>query len=301
MSRRSDARIDQLGAANRWGKRTAPLLATMLAFPPVARGVRLLETYLAILQGKGAGSGWGLQGEVEAAARSVRTAQPLIVDAGANVGAWTLAIDEWLAPLHPCYLLIEPSTHCLPALQGLPLRYFDIVHAAVGKFDGEAELISNAAGSEAASLHLRRDTYHQYAQMAGSVRATEQGPKSEALRERVAVRSLDSLAAERDIPHINLLKLDVEGNEFDALLGAKRLLGEKRVDAICFEFGSAHINSRVFFHDLWDLLHPLGYTIHRIMPGGGLLPVTSYYEDLEHFRGVSNYIAVSGSVTTLQA
>lgn len=301
MARRSDVRVDQLGAANRWGKRTAPLLATMLAFPPLARGVRLLETYLAILQGKGAGSGWGLQGEVEAAARSVRTAQPLIVDAGANVGAWTLAIDAWLAPLHPCYLLMEPSTCCLPALRGLPLRCFDVLHAAVGQFDGEAELISNAAGSEAASLHPRRDTWHQYGQPDELVHATEQGTKAQALRERVAVRSLDSIAAERNIAHINLLKLDVEGNEFDALLGARRLLDEGRIDAICFEFGSAHINSRVFFHDLWDLLHPSGYTMHRIVPGGGLLPITTYYEDLEHFRGVSNYIALSGSITHLQA
>ncbi len=56
-------------------------------------------------------------------------------------------------------------------------------------------------------------------------------------------------------------------------------------------FGSGNLNSRTFFHDFWDELHPLGYRLQRIGPGGVLLPVDAYYEDLEYFRGVSNYLA----------
>ncbi|MGL4649292.1 MAG: FkbM family methyltransferase [Caldilineaceae bacterium] len=271
-------RIDQMGSANRWGKRLAPLMAAPLQISPVARGVRLLENYLAILQGKGAGSGWGLLGEAEAAARQIRTAQPLIVDVGANLGHWSLALDALLASLHPCYLLIEPSPHCQAALQRLPLRCFEVVQAAAGDHDGEAELLSERAASEAASLHERRDSFHQ----------SDRPPA----RDAVAVRRLDSLTAEREVEFINLLKLDVEGSELEALRGAERLLNEGRIGAIAFEFGSAHINSRVFFHDLWDLLTPLGFAMQRIVPGGGLLPVRAYYEDLEFYRGVSNYLAL---------
>lgn len=273
-------RIDQMGAANRWGKRLAPLLAAPLALPPLARAAALAESYLAILQGKGAGAGWGLAYEAEAAARTVRTAQPLIIDVGANLGAWALAVDALLAPLHPCYLLVEPAPACQAALAALPLACFEVVQAAAGDRDGEALLLSQSAGSEAASLHARRDSYHQ---------------SDDVQRELVAVRRLDSLAAERDIDFINLLKLDVEGSELEALRGAERLLGEGRVGAIAFEFGSAHINSRVFFHDLWDLLTPLGFAIERILPGGRTLPIPAYYEDLESFRGVSNYLALSHS------
>lgn len=273
-------RIDELGAANRWGKRLAPLLAAPLALPGAARAAALVESYLAILQGKGAGSGWGMAGEAAAAARTVRTAQPLIVDAGAGMGAWALAVDALLAPLHPGYLLIEPAPACQAALGALPLACYQVVQAAVGAADGEALLLSDAGCSQAASLHARRDSYHQ---------------SNAQQRAQVALRRLDSLTAEHEIEYINLLKLDVEGSELDALRGAERLLGAGRIGAIVFEFGSAHINSRVFFHDLWDLLHPLGFSIQRLAPGGRAIPIAAYYEDLEHFRGVSNYLAVAHS------
>ena len=61
--------------------------------------------------------------------------------------------------------------------------------------------------------------------------------------------------------------------------------------AISVEFGSGNITTRTFFHDIWDLLHPRGYQLARIAPGGRLIPVTEYYEDLEYFRGVTNYLA----------
>jgi hypothetical protein len=51
------------------------------------------------------------------------------------------------------------------------------------------------------------------------------------------------------------------------------------------------VNSRTFFRDFWELLIPLGFEIRRICPGGRTIGVKSYYEDLEMFRGVTNYIA----------
>lgn len=48
---------------------------------------------------------------------------------------------------------------------------------------------------------------------------------------------------------------------------------------------------RTNFHDFWDILQGYGYTIKRICLGGILLKIETYYEDLEYFRGVSNYLA----------
>jgi hypothetical protein len=62
---------------------------------------------------------------------------------------------------------------------------------------------------------------------------------------------------------------------------------------LTFEFGSGQINSRTFFHDFWDLLQPLGFALRRICPGGRTVPVDEYYEDLEYFRGVTNYLALA--------
>jgi hypothetical protein len=51
----------------------------------------------------------------------------------------------------------------------------------------------------------------------------------------VSAQTLDEFAETEGIADIRLLKLDLEGAETDALLGAKRLLADKAVDQILFE------------------------------------------------------------------
>lgn len=80
--------------------------------------------------------------------------------------------------------------------------------------------------------------------------------------------TIDQVLDELGIETADFMKLDVEGNESAALRGAGRSLAAKRIKALSFEFGSGNANSRTFFHEFWDLLQPLGYTIHRIWPGG---------------------------------
>jgi Methyltransferase FkbM domain len=108
----------------------------------------------------------------------------------------------------------------------------------------------------------------------------------------VPVVTLDAVIRDHNVAKIDLLKLDIEGAELAALCGSHDSLQGGIVSAIQFEFGSANIYSKTFFRDFWEILSPLGYRLSRILPGGRLLSVPEYSEDLEHFRGVSNYIAV---------
>ena len=103
---------------------------------------------------------------------------------------------------------------------------------------------------------------------------------------------VDKLVSEKGLDHVDFLKMDIEGHELFALRGAIQSLSARRIKALSFEFGSGNINSRTFFRDFWDLLIPLGFELRRICPGGGTVVVKSYYENLEVFRGVSNYIGV---------
>jgi hypothetical protein len=105
------------------------------------------------------------------------------------------------------------------------------------------------------------------------------------------VSTLDAFVASKDIACIDFLKIDVEGHEMSVLKGGANSIEAGKVRAIAFEFGSADVYSRIFFRDIWDFLTGHDYKIRRIVPGGNLVEVESYYEDLEHFRGVSNYIA----------
>jgi hypothetical protein len=114
-----------------------------------------------------------------------------------------------------------------------------------------------------------------------------------AIEERtVPVTTLDSLAEARGINRVDYLKLDTEGHELWILKGARNLLEAGRIKALTFEFGAGNISSRTYFRDFWDLLTHYGYTIWRITPGGTRLRIKRYYEDLEMFRGATNYLAI---------
>jgi hypothetical protein len=98
-------------------------------------------------------------------------------------------------------------------------------------------------------------------------------------------------ASGNGIAHVDVLKIDVEGHEVSVLEGARRALEEHRIAAIMFEFGSANINSRTFFGDFWNLFDTLSYNLYGVLPGGGTYKIDQYRDELEYFRGASNYIA----------
>jgi hypothetical protein len=84
--------------------------------------------------------------------------------------------------------------------------------------------------------------------------------------------------------------MDIEGHELFALRGAQKCLANHRIGGLLFEFGFGNINSRTFLKDFWDLLSP-DFRIYRVTPSGIPLLINEYYEDLEYFRGATNYIA----------
>lgn len=67
--------------------------------------------------------------------------------------------------------------------------------------------------------------------------------------EMVTIRKIDDFLIENDIPYIDFLKLDIEGNELNALFGATNTINNDRIKAIQFEFGTCNIDSRTFFRD----------------------------------------------------
>jgi FkbM family methyltransferase len=105
-----------------------------------------------MMQGKGAGSGWDMRAEVEAALPFVRGGGT-VLDVGANKGEWSRAI---LAERPTARIvLFEPQESCVPYLESLGT----LVRAAVGDTNGSATLYSPGDGAGNASLYERRDTY----------------------------------------------------------------------------------------------------------------------------------------------
>ena len=240
----------------------------------------MLDLYLEIIQGKGAGGGWEMASETAIAEKFLPSGDAVVFDVGANRGHWSREIRERRKGRRTVLFQFEPSAVCLEVLRASQDDQTTIIGAAVGESVGTVSFFipdpDLDPGSTISSIHRQRDTHV---------------PNCAYKEELVPMTTIDEVMQEHAVDRVDFMKMDVEGNELGVLRGARKSLQAGKIRALAFEFGSPQINARAYFHDFWDLLHPLGFEFGRICPGGGLFPVTEYYEDLEYFRGATNYVA----------
>ena len=103
------------------------------------------------------------------------------------------------------------------------------------------------------------------------------GKVSLGYEESVKVITLDSINFEKKIEFI---KIDVEGNEFEVLKGARDLIKNHQPKYILIEFNESNVYSRVFLKDFINLLH--NYSVYRVMPGGRMLELNNPYNSETH-------------------
>jgi FkbM family methyltransferase len=268
--------VQRYARTARIAKRVLPAAGMLLSSARLQSTISLIEMAAAILQGKGSGSGWDIRSEVRAARRFIRPGAT-VFDVGANKGEWSREIRRELRGTVRLYLF-EPQETCGPDLEPLVADGAIWTKAAVGNTDGVACLYSPGDAAGNASLHERRDTFfceHTF------------------MPHQVLVVSIDSFMERHNIGTIDFMKMDIEGHELFALCGARKALATRAIKAMSFEFGSGNINSRTSFHDYWDLLTGFNYDLYRMLPGGRLLGIRDYTEELEYYRGVSNYVAIA--------
>lgn len=239
--------------------------------------MRYAEIGTSLLQGKGAGSGWDIVGELRAAATCINRPDPILLDVGANYGKWSLGMLRFF-PRTQKIVLFEPQEDCLAKLRDLDLPGKTVVPCALTDHVGTETLYLNGWARGVSSLYQRSDTF------------LEMMPKQEI---KVSVSTLDSVLEAEGIDFVDFAKFDIEGAELAAFRGATNSFSRGVIGALSLEFGSGNINSRTFFRDFWGVLTGYDFEIFRVLPGGSLLRIDRYYEDLEYFRGVSNYVARS--------
>lgn len=260
---------------NHLAKSAIPVIASSINSLHMGGLVRYAELGSAMLQGKGAGSGWDLGAEVRAASRCIARPDPVLLDIGANFGQWSAAMAR-LFPGTRKIILFEPQPDCIAFLSSLTLPGKVVLAGGAGERRGTHSFFIGEPGWQAASFYQRNETFFTKVQQ----------------REvTVPVFTIDDVIDEQGIEFVDFAKLDIEGAELLALKGASRALSRRSIGALSFEFGSGNINSRTFFRDFWDLLTGYGMEILRVLPSGVMVGVPGYYEDLEYFRGVSNYVA----------
>ena len=84
--------------------------------------------------------------------------------------------------------------------------------------------------------------------------------------------TIDAYCARQGIGRIDLLKLDVEGAEYQAMQGAEKMFSSKRIGCCAFEFGQTTFDMGNTPADIQRFLTRVGYEIRNIVPGDPLFP-----------------------------
>lgn len=180
---------------------------------------------------------------------------PLVFDVGANEGDWVAEVlsrspGARVHAFEPQEALARKVASRFPGVA--------VNNMAMGEVRGELELCDYAGhpGSQHASL------------IKGVIDGIHQGATRYV---KVPVGTVDDYCAENGIEHIDLLKIDVEGFELKVLRGASRMLGERRVGVIQFEFNEMNVIGRSFMNDFFVCLGD-SHGLYRLMPHG-LMPL----------------------------
>ncbi|MEQ8924874.1 MAG: FkbM family methyltransferase [Fulvivirga sp.] len=192
----------------------------------------------------------------------------IIFDVGANKGQFLKNIINSFSHYNQIHCF-EPSLSAFNILakKAEGLENVQINNLGLSNKSGKLNLYYDSEASVMATLNSRSEKKHS---------------------EEVTISTIDTYCLSMNISHINYLKLDVEGFEYNVLLGAANMLAKRQIDFIQFEFGKNNMDQGIFLSDFITLLS--GYRIYRIVKNG-IREIKEYNLYHEVFL-TTNYLAI---------
>ena len=204
--------------------------------------------------------------------------QSVVFDIGANIGDYSSELIQ--AGLRGKLILIDPLAKNLniasKKINNIDYKDFKTIECAVSNTTGKQIFYTNT--DESMSGH---DSLYDMKKI---------GYSDKTISIEVQVKKLDDILLELNVSDVHFIKMDVEGNEFNVLSGAKNALDNGVIKFIQFEFGNASKSARVFLYDLVSLLESKQYKIYVVKPKG-LLPL-EYTPFTEMRYSMINFLAV---------
>jgi FkbM family methyltransferase len=193
----------------------------------------------------------------------------VIFDVGANVGDWSKFIIQEYKDINYNLYMFEPSASAYQKMIDSIKTTQNIKQYQIGFGDK----------NETIKIYFDNETQ-------GSAGAFIQNSK---YSEDIQIETIDDFCQKNDIQKISFLKMDVQGYEYNILLGAQNMLESGKIDFIQFEIDEPNIENRIFFKDFWKMLSP-NYKIYHSLYNG-LVEIQEYHYNLENFNCM-NYLAV---------
>lgn len=204
----------------------------------------------------------------------------VVLDIGAHVGYYTLHAARLVGPEGKVYAF-EPEPENYTILQkNVALNAYgniSLVQKAVVGRAGTAKLFLSRQGNDRHSLFV-------------NPRSLLPEPSTE-----VAAISLDDFLAAEGWPHVDLIKMDIEGAEPLALQGMRQLISRSADLKLIVEFAPESLQAAGFVpSEFLERLAALGFTLKSVEDDGSLRPLEhadfpSFARELEG-QGVRNLI-----------
>lgn len=172
--------------------------------------------------------------------RSLKFEPKLIIDAGANIGSVSKDLNKWFPTAN--IFAFEPVTATFNSLVSNTDK-INQIHSeklALGACNEKFELLLNAENT------------------INSLKTKDL--KGSSPKEEIQVVRLDQFIAQNGLGSIDILKIDVEGFEFEVLDGCGTLLASN-INSILIEVGYVREPTKVHFADVEHYLEKLGFQL----------------------------------------
>ncbi len=186
-----------------------------------------------------------------------------VFDAGANVGDLTLLFSRFVGETGSVHAF-EPC--------GAAFERLSAVSRAASLRNVRLNQLALAEEEGTVLLHIYDDEYMSWNTRAlrplenyginVKPRATEEVPST----------TVDLYCERNGVTEIDLLKIDVEGAELQVLMGARRMMSEKRVRCMTFEFGQTTFDMGNTPDQLEAYLKDAGYELRNVVEGDPVFP-----------------------------
>lgn len=199
----------------------------------------------------------------------------IVFDIGAHVGTWTQharAVQPSIEvyTFEPLPLEFSKLCYNMPDI-GVSCHNLALSHTSTMR-----EMVYYSSMPQLSTLHRRH--------------TTEKLISLRPIIIDVPTERLDTFAWEHEIDHIDFVKIDTEGCEWEVLLGAEELLKKGSIGLIQFEYGGCYSDAKTTLQQVYNYLKGHSYEIYRMTPKA-LIHIKEWQPELENYT-LSNYLAV---------
>jgi FkbM family methyltransferase len=199
-----------------------------------------------------------------------------IFDVGSNIGDWSLYARKIF--LHSFIHCFEISKSTFSALKRIEDKKIQLNN--FGLSDKELEILYKDYGQNSAvNTTVLEGTIH------------DNYLKPELIKCKVTTGDL--YCSRKNINHIDLLKIDVEGAESSVLYGFSNFLSEKKIRIIQFEYGYHNGDAKFLMKDFFYFFKKFSYIIGRLNHGPISFLGDSWDYKYNDFNSGPNYIAIN--------